>query len=112
MLTYLCNTDSVHLSCMKTDSFFCPIDTHIFTDNVNKALFELCNDVTVGWWSMYTCIIFFHAVVKQFALLVRFVSVNNPILFISVQSNLPQIINAEKPEDLFNVDGPKSLCLL
>ncbi len=57
---------------------------------------------------LYTCIIFFCAVVKHFALLectflVRFVSVNNPILFIYVESNLPQIINVEKPLDLFNV---------
>ncbi len=87
--------------------FHCHIKPFIFTDNVNKALFEPCADVTVGWWSMNSCIILFHDVVKHFALLkciflVRFVSVNNPILFIS-EFNLPQIISTKKPVDLFNV---------
>ncbi len=31
----------------------------IFTVNMNKMLFELCDDITVDWWSMYTFIIFF-----------------------------------------------------
>ncbi len=80
----------------------------IFTDNVNKSLFAPCDDVTVGWWCTSSCIILFHTVVKHFALsectfFMRIVSLNNPILFISVQSSLPQIIKAEKPVDLFNV---------
>ncbi len=35
--------------------------------------------------------------------LVSFVSINYHILFISVQSNLPQIINTKKPLDLFHI---------
>ncbi len=88
--------------------FHFPVKPCIYTDNINKVLRELFEDVTVGWWSMYSCIIFFQAVVIHFVwlectFLVRFVSVNNPILFISVQSNLLQIINSEKPVDLFYV---------
>ncbi len=41
------------------------VKSFIFTDNVNKALFELCDEVTVGWCSMRTCIIVFHTDVKH-----------------------------------------------
>ncbi len=79
----------------KQTSFFAPLTPihfhghlkpFIFRDTVKKALFELCDYVTVAWWSMYMYIIFFNTVGKHFAFLectflVRFVSANNPMLY-------------------------------
>ncbi len=61
---------------------------------MNQALFELCDDVTVGWLVVYMCIVLLHVLVIHFALSEftfsdGFVSINycKLVLFISVQPN-------------------------
>ncbi len=78
-------------------------------DNVNKALYVLCDDVTVGLWSMCKYTVFLHTVVKYFALsectfLEIFASINNVIYIISfcITQHL-QIINTEETVDLFSI---------
>ncbi len=76
---------------------------HIY-GNLKKALFELSDDVIVGWWS-----IFLHAVcskafcMDRMYILERFNSINNSIVYIFTQYNLLQIINTEETVDLFSV---------